>query len=128
MQNKRVLVLLTSLLSVSFFDLVFAEGNGFFSIQESCHIATPYQVRICLNGKGQISCQNYTAYATHLTIKTTIPQQTYSFIGIKAESALYSPINCTNFDNGYCLFSASDSIETTIIMQPQFTFNQLFVC
>ncbi len=64
---------------------------------------------LCLNGKGKISCERHTASALDLSIKTTIPKQAYSSVGIKLNVAGYAPTGCLPYSNGYCLFSIPES-------------------
>ncbi len=64
---------------------------------------------ICLNGKGKISCERHTASALDLSIRTTIPKQAYSSVGIKLNAAGYSPTGCSPYSNGYCLFSIPEN-------------------
>ena len=77
---------------------------------------TPAQIEftICLNGNGPLSCQNYTASASELIIIPTIPNHTYSSIGIKVNTRGYNLAGCTPIANGYCLFSASSTVPKTI--------------
>lgn len=112
---------LTSLVLFCLANTSFADTGSLFTVNENCHIDTPYPVVICLDGKGPVSCQNYLAHATHLTIKTTIPNQAYPSVGIKVLSPLFTPTDCTPIDNGYCLFPASDTTSTTIIMSGDIT-------
>ena len=59
---------------------------------------------------------------TTVTITTTLPAHTYSHVGIKVSppASLANPAaECTMAPNGYCLFSASNTISKTIsIVRP----------
>jgi len=61
---------------------------------------------------------NVSATNNTLTISTTIPNHTYSYAGIKLNTPGYSLANagteCTPANNGYCLFSVSNSGSTNI--------------
>ena len=113
---KKVRVQLTSLIFLCLANSSFAEPGSLFTIEEDCYINTPYPVVICLDGKAPASCQNYIAHATNLRIQTTIPNQLYTYAGIKVLTPLFIPTNCTQSQSGYCLFSTSDTTSTTIIM------------
>jgi len=73
---------------------------------------------LCLNGLGPLSCQNYTTSSSNITIKTTVPNHTYSNAGIKIITPGYAPAGCTMNANGYCLFSVSDTQSSLIIATP----------
>lgn len=96
---------------------IYAKSGSLFSIAEDCRIQNSYTVTLCLNGEGPMTCENYTAHASHLRIKTIVPNHSYSLAGIKVLTPLYTPTNCTQFKNGYCLFSANNITPITIIMQ-----------
>ena len=102
------------------------EVANLFSITEQCQLDKPYSVILCLNGKGPISCQTYIAHASRLLIKTTVLNQSYPYAGIKILSSLYTPSNCIQFENGYCLFSVDDTTPTVIELGS--LFNLHFVC
>lgn len=72
------------------------------------------QLTICLNGNGPLSCQNYTASGSELIVTPVIPNHTYSSIGVKINTPGYNLTGCTPIANGYCLFSASNTIPKTI--------------
>ena len=78
-------------------------------------------ITLCLNGKGPLSCQQLTVTALTLTILTTIPNHSYAYAGIKINTPNYTIANvgvdCTPYDNGYCLFSVSDSTPKTLTIQ-----------
>lgn len=58
---------------------------------------------------------NVAVSGSTLTITTTIPNHTYGNAGIKLNTAGYSlSSGCTPANNGYCLFSVSDTAAKTI--------------
>jgi hypothetical protein len=79
-------------------------------------------ITLCLNGKGALSCQNFTVSALNLRIYTTIPNHTYSFAGIKINSPGYTLAilgnDCEPSPNGYCLFSVSNTFSKTFSLLP----------
>jgi DNA-binding CsgD family transcriptional regulator len=114
MKNNKFFFTLIGLIFQMMMGTVYAESGNFFSIYEDCQAITPYQVKLCLDGKGPLSCQSYMLHTSRLLIKTTIPQHVYEHVGIKIESPLYRPANCISFENGYCLFSANDVTQAPI--------------
>lgn len=94
-----------------------AEGGALFNISST---GTPANINItlCLNAKGQISCQNYDVSGLTLNIFTTIPNRSYISAGIKINTPGYkienSGIDCTPSTTGYCLFSVSDTTSKVI--------------
>lgn len=79
-------------------------------------------IALCLNGKGPLSCQNFTVSAMDLTITTTIPNHVYSFAGIKINTpnriVTQAGLSCTPAGNGFCLFSVSKDSPKTISLYP----------
>lgn len=98
-----------------------AAPNLLFNILET---GTPASVSItlCLNGTGPLSCQNYTVAALNLRITTTILHHNYPNAGIKINTPGYTlaglGIHCASTQNGYCLFSVSDTAAQTIYLYP----------
>jgi hypothetical protein len=78
---------------------------------------TPANINItlCLNGKGPLSCQQYTISSLNLMISTTIPSHEYSSCGIKINTPGYSLSGCTPINNGFCLFSANSTTTKNIV-------------
>ncbi len=118
---KRILILLNVL-----FVLIspkIAAGSGLFFNIVASGIPANLNITLCLNGKGPLSCQNYTVTALNLSISTTIPNHVYPSIGIKINTPGYSLVGCTPSNNGYCLFSASNTVPAPIIIKrpPQAT-------
>ena len=81
---------------------------------------TPNEInlRLCLNGKGVLSCQNYTVSSAYLTITTTISHHTYPYAGIKILTPGYELTGCTPYNNGYCLFTLSDTMSASVVLSP----------
>ena len=93
-------------------------ASNFFNVTSNGPSAQ-ITVLLCLNGKGQLSCQKYTTSALNLSIFTTIPNHNYPEAGIKILTPGYKPSGCTLYSNGYCLFSASNTNAATITAIPQ---------
>lgn len=128
MKNNKYFLILISLIIQSLVASVYANPGNFFSVFEDCQVITPYEVSLCLNGKGALSCQKYIFTKSRLLIKTTIPQHVYEQVGIKIESSLVKPGNCTVFENGYCLFSANDSTPAAIDIVSVSEMKRIHVC
>jgi hypothetical protein len=69
-----------------------SSATGDLFIVSSSGTGNNISITLCLNINGQhpISCQNYTTKPGTLYIRTTIPNKTYQFAGIKINSAGYS--------------------------------------
>jgi hypothetical protein len=107
--------LLMSQPAISRFDLLFnvsAMGNP-----------ANLNITLCLNGKGPLSCQNYTVSALNLSISTTIPNHVYPAAGIKINTPGYVLAGCTPTANGYCLFSANNTTPTNIFVSSTSAFS-----
>ncbi len=89
-----------------------ATGN-LFTITGSGTVVT-LDITACLNGKGSLSCQDYTVTRGTLSFRTVAPNHTYPAAGIKIRTPGYTVSGCTLFSNGYCLFSVSDTTPATI--------------
>ncbi len=107
---KKIFTLLPFLCQPAF-------AGEFFNISAT---GQPAQISLtlCLNGKGPLSCQNYTASALNLNILTTIPGRSYPGAGIKINTPGYKPTGCNVNSNGYCIFSVSSTQATTISVTP----------
>lgn len=95
---------------------VLAGTGNFFSISES-GIATPLNITLCLNGTGPLTCQNYAVNHRVLDISTVTSGHSYPAIGIKINTPGYMAVEgCTYISNGYCIFSASDTSQATVVI------------
>lgn len=95
-------------------------GTGnFFEITGSGAAAT-LDIILCLNGKGPLTCQNYTVTRQTLSIRTVVPNHTYPAAGIKVRTPGFTLSGCTPIANGYCLFSVSDTTPKTIVVSQTF--------
>ncbi len=92
-------------------------ADTFFHVTSSGP-AAQISLTLCLNGKGPLSCQNYTATGSNLSITTTIPNHNYPSVGIKINTPGYTPGDCTMNSSGYCLFSANNTTPATVILTP----------
>ncbi|WP_131776764.1 hypothetical protein [Legionella impletisoli] len=93
-------------------------GSGLLFNVSATGTPASLSITLCLNGKGPLSCQNYTVSSTTLSILTTIPNHTYPNAGIKINTPGYTLSGCTQYANGYCLFSVSDSERAIIPVTP----------
>ncbi|MFI4955711.1 MAG: YCF48-related protein [Gammaproteobacteria bacterium] len=109
---KRIFIILFALVSQH---SIAQANNSFFNITAS---GAPAEVSItlCLDGKGPLSCQNYTVSALTLSIRTNVSNHLYPNAGIKVNTPGYSPTGCTDYSNGYCLFSVSDTNAAIIAL------------
>jgi hypothetical protein len=106
---KRILVILFAL-----FISQTAVSSGLLFNVSATGRPTNLGMSLCLNGKGPLSCQNYTASALNLNITTTIPNHVYPSAGIKLNTPGYVLTGCTLIANGYCLFSVNNTTPTSI--------------
>jgi hypothetical protein len=111
---KRILAFL--LISFGCYQSALAAGT-FFNVT-STGIPAKLSMVICLNGVGALSCQNYTASATNLTIASNIPNHNYPIAGIKVTTPGYTLSGCTMNSSGYCLFSVSSTQPALIQSAP----------
>lgn len=90
--------------------LAFAGSGLFFNVTATGESAT-IKISLCLNGRGPLSCQNYTVQALDLSILTTIPNHNYPSAGIKIDTPGYTVadigVQCTPISNGYCIFAVN---------------------
>jgi sulfatase modifying factor 1 len=89
-------------------------AGNFFNVSATGSTG-PISITLCLNGKGAISCQNYTVSALNLMISTTIPHN-YPNAGIKILTSGYTLSGCMPNNNGYCLFSVSNTATKNIVI------------
>ncbi len=103
------------LLSLCFVGDCYAAKGLFFDVTATGS-TDQLNIILALNGKGPVSCQNYTINALDLTIKTTIPDHLYPFAGIKIDNPGYRVAGLTPTKKGYYLFSVSDSNPANILI------------
>lgn len=102
-----------------------------FCIVESCYANTglffdvsatgstnPLSIKLALDGRGPITCQNYHINALNLIINTIIPNHTYPFAGIKIDTPGYRIAGRTPLSNGFYLFSVSDTSPASLLIIP----------
>src|SRR5689334_15389093 len=98
----------------SFFSCLILFGNCygetglFFDVTES-GTQDHLDIQLALNGIGPISRQHYAINALSLIVKSTIPHHTYPFAGIKLENPGYRVAGKTPLENGFYLFTVSDT-------------------
>lgn len=116
---KKIITITHFFVLLLFYPLAFA-ANTLFNITASGNqTAEPINIILCLNGKGPVSCQNYTVNQPRLTINTTVPNHTYLVAGIKISSSKVPVMNlegCVAYTNGYCLFTVSNSQPANIFI------------
>lgn len=71
-------------------------------------------LELCLNGVGPLSCQNYSVGNLNLSILSTIPNHNYNAAGIKVNTPGYTLTGCTMINNGYCIFTVSNTSPASI--------------
>lgn len=111
MLQKRLRTVLICFLFITL-QSAFAKTGALFQVSTS-GMPLNASITLCLNGYGPLSCQIYSITGTQLTIATTIPGRTYSSVGIKVNTLGVSlnevGVSCTLIQNGYCIFSVSDT-------------------
>ena len=117
---KKSITIVHGLVLLFVYQLAFAVTGALFRVSASGNQTTdPINISLCLNGKGPLSCQSHTISQPRLTIRTTIPGQTYVAAGIKISSTKVKVTNlegCVPNSNGFCLFSVSDSQAANIFI------------
>lgn len=88
-------------------------------------------IRLCLNGIGPVSCQDYNAKSLSFIVRTLIANHNYPNAGIKILTPGYvlsspGPIfkpqpTCTPYSNGYCLFPVSNTSPFVFTVSPTST-------
>lgn len=91
-----------------------AYSGSLFNITTTGGAPEAISINLCLNGKGPLSCQNYSINNLNLSILTTIPNHTYDVAGIKINTPGYTLTGCTMINNGYCLFVVSNTSAASI--------------
>ena len=99
--------------------LIYAGAGSLFDVTAT-GAASTVSIRLCLNGKGALSCQDETVSALTLTISPSIRNHVYPAMGIKINTPGYGisglGLTCTPNSNGYCLFSASQSQPKSLML------------
>ncbi len=69
-----------------------ASGNLFQVTSSGTALTSAVSITLCLNinGNSPLSCQNYSVQNTNLTIRTTIPNRTYQYVGLKVNTPNYT--------------------------------------
>lgn len=117
---KKSIIIVHVLVLLFVYQLAFAVSGALFNVSASGNQTTdPINIILCLNGKGPLSCQNFTVSNPTLTISTTIPDHTYVVAGIKISSTKVKVTNlegCVPYSNGFCLFSVSNTQPANIFI------------
>jgi hypothetical protein len=117
---KRILTTISGFFALLLCQLSFASGGLLFNVTATGNPGN-VNLTLCLNGRGPLSCQNYTVNALSLSITTAIPGHVYPGTGIKINTPGYTLANlgldCTLFNNGYCLFSSNNTTPKNISIQ-----------
>jgi hypothetical protein len=115
---KRSLIKFAVALGVVFIQGTANAGTGnLFNVTATGTLGN-INMTLCLDATSQLSCQNYTASASDLSITTTIPNHTYPNAGIKVTTPGYALSGCTTLSNGFCQFSVSNSTPKNITIGP----------
>ncbi len=97
-----------------FCQLVQAGSGLLFNVTASGTPAT-YNITICLNADGPLSCQNADVTALNLSILTTIPNHTYPNAGIKINTPGYTlQSSCLKNSLGFCTFQLSNTVPVHV--------------
>ncbi|MFI4962894.1 MAG: GMC family oxidoreductase [Legionellales bacterium] len=107
--SMRMIPILLVTLTALLFQTAYA--NPLFTVNAS-GIPGNASFTLCLNGIGQISCQNYNASMLNLSITTTIPGRTYNEAGIRINSGPSLEqlgVTCKQIVNDFCIFSVSNT-------------------
>lgn len=116
---KKSILMLHGLILSFVSQFTFAVSSPLFNVSASGNQTTdPIHIILCLNGKGPLSCQNFTVSNPRLTISTTIPGHTYLQAGIKISSTNVTTNleGCELYSNGFCLFSVSNTQPASIFI------------
>ena len=96
---KKNILVIPFLVLLFVYQLSFAVSGSLFNVSASGNQTTdPINIILCLNGKGPVSCQNFTVSNPRLTINTTIPNHTYAHAGIKISSTTVKVTNLEGCD------------------------------
>ena len=114
---RTILIALLIMIAAPFSQAALADNNGRLFNVNASGIPGNASFTLCLNGIGQISCQNYTVSSLLLSITTTIPNHTYDNAGIKITSGPSierTGLQCKSIVNGYCIFSIGDTAPIAV--------------
>lgn len=118
---KKQFIVGCFLLIACFYQASYAASGLLFNVVATGPVGN-VNITLCLNGRGALSCQQFTTSALNLNINTTIPNHTYPSAGIKINTPGYTlstlGIDCSSTQNGYCLFSVSDTSHKNIYLYP----------
>lgn len=93
-------------------------STGLFFNVSSTGTPNPVSITLSLDALGPLSCQNYAVNSLNLSISTTIPNHTYPYAGIKIDTPGYRVAGLPQLENGYYLFSASNSSPSSLLIIP----------
>lgn len=110
---KRTMNIISFVLLMMLHQAGWSATGNLFTVTGTGTVAT-LDITVCLNGKGPLSCQDYTVTRETLSIRTVAPNHTYPAAGIKINTPGYTVSGCSLFSNDYCLFSVSDTTAATI--------------
>lgn len=114
---KRLFILLSLLSSLLIHHSTMASTAPLFSVLAS-GTAAKVSITLCLNGKGALSCQNYTVSALNLMISPTVADHLYPGAGIKVNTPGFVLTGCTPIGNGYCLFATKSAYPAHVFISP----------
>lgn len=106
------------LLSFSILGNCYAAKTGLFFNISGSGTQDHISITLALDGRGPLSRQNYTVDALNLAITTTIPNHVYKTAGIKINTPGYRVVGLTPTEQGYYLFSVSDTSPAHITILP----------
>lgn len=119
---KKLIISLSFLIQYLICSINYASNLGLLFNISSSGAPSSASITLCLNGKASLSCQDFTVSALNLSITTTIPNHVYPSVGIKINTPGFTLANLSNTciptNNGYCLFSVSDTSPKVISLLP----------
>lgn len=123
-KNKKVLItfIMKSFITTWFFCPWANAGSGVLFHVIATGAPSNVNITLCLNGKENLSCQNFSLSALKLRITTNVPNHVYPSAGIKINTPGYTlanaGIDCTPNKKGNCLFSVSSTSARTFTVLP----------
>ncbi len=117
-QCKCILCLWILLLLGSSMQTYAAKGLFFDVAGLGGAVSDPLRIKLCLDGRGPVSCQNYSVNALSLSIRSTIPNHLYPFAGISIDKPGYRVAGLTPNSKGFYLFSVSNNNPANILIIP----------